>query len=654
VHGIEGRFTGAPALLWRPMPVSVYALVFVTISGLLAAAWAQPWVPVEDLLRDPLAVAQLASQCCHSYYGALSSLGVLLWAGTAAVCLFAGLLLFNLRGLSEDARFLGAAGLFSGLLAADDLFLLHDHVLPNYGVPDIATYSLYGLLCIGYLWSFRFVIAGQDFVAFLLACGFLAISILVDRVIHSDAPIRIFIEDGSKLFGIGLWAAFHVTAAVRLCLAAAPGSVGDRPAWRPAGRTAAEAVRTAERGTVLTLGNYRPTIAVARALDRHSYRVIVGSGGGEGGAEFSRHVREAWHHPDLERNEEAFSAALSNFLQRRPDIGFVFPITEEFVVWLARNREAVPKERVVVSALPRIVETCLDKPKMLELARVNGLGCPPFEIVRSYSELTIAAQRVEWPVVVRPLTPGRRIGSRKAVIAATAAELERMLPEWPAGQAGLLVQRKANGVRRNVYFAAHEGEIFSALETKILRTDRIDGTGLAVDGVTVPATAVLLDHCGRLARALEFTGIGLAQFILDAETGQSCFIEINPRIAGSHAITEAAGQDLSHVAIALSAGGSHPLGTRSFKAPPGLRYAWSYGDLRGLKSAVREKEIGFAGALRWLLRATETWLRADTHMTWRWSDPLPTLALFLRLLPGLRRFSALAPQAQCQRKQEII
>ena len=237
MHGIQRRFKGAlapgplpPGPRWRPMPLSVYGLVLMAISGLLAVAWAQPWIPVEDLLRDPLAVAQLSSQCCHSYYGALSSLGVLLWSGTAAVCLFAGLLLLNSQGPSEAARFLGSAGLFSGFLAADDLFLLHDHVLPNYGVPEVAMYGLYGLLCIGYLLRFRVIIASQDMLAFLLAGGFLATSIFVDQVIHSDASIRILVEDGSKLFGIGFWAAFHVAAAFGLCLAAPPRFVGETAA----------------------------------------------------------------------------------------------------------------------------------------------------------------------------------------------------------------------------------------------------------------------------------------------------------------------------------------------------------------------------------------------------------------------------------------
>jgi len=38
-------------------------------------------------------------------------------------------------------------------------------------------------------------------------------------------------------------------------------------------------------------------------------------------------------------------------------------------------------------------------------------------------------------------------------------------------------------------------------------------------------------------------------------------------------------------------------------------------------------------ALRWAWGMLRAFVRADVHMTWSWSDPLPTLALFARTLP---------------------
>lgn len=393
---------------------------------------------------------------------------------------------------------------------------------------------------------------------------------------------------------------------------------------------------------MLLLGNYRPTISVARALSRCGWRVIVGIGGGEGGAEFSQAVSEVWDHPPLVGDGRAVGAELARLLAGRPDIAAVLPVTEEFVVWLARHPDVVPSGRLVASPEPGIIATCFDKVAMLRLARAHAVPCEPFAVVERHGDILPAACSTGYPVVVRPLPSGSRLGASKAVIAAAPGELAAQFPRWPAGPTGLLIQRRAVGHRRNVYFAAHRGAIFAALETRILRTDSHDGTGLAVDGVTVPLTPLLLAHCQTMAQALAYTGVGLAQFIVDEESGRICFLELNPRISGSHAVAEQAGLELSRLAVTLAAGAEPSAADRAYRPPAGLRYAWTYGDLRGLKSALVHRQIGLGAATLWLWRALWTGLAADMHMTWCWTDPRPALMLFWRALGGPCRAAATA------------
>ena len=203
-----------------------YGLPSLLGALLLAAAWGQPWVPVADLLRDPLSVAEMSQDCCGLYYGALSNLGVLIWAGAAAACLFAGLLLAVVSGWSPAAVFLIYGGLLTGLLTVDDLFLLHDYVLPHFNVPQLLVYAVYAALALGYVALFARQILEHGALAFLTAGSLLAISVGIDQVIHSDAPIRIFIEDGAKLMGIIVWTGFHVRTALTICVRALRDEVG--------------------------------------------------------------------------------------------------------------------------------------------------------------------------------------------------------------------------------------------------------------------------------------------------------------------------------------------------------------------------------------------------------------------------------------------
>jgi len=389
--------------------------------------------------------------------------------------------------------------------------------------------------------------------------------------------------------------------------------------WTPDGSTA-----------VLLLGNYRPAVSLARALKPLGYRIIVGLGGGEGGAQYSRCADEEWDHPALEDAREPFLAALCAFLRARPDVRIVFPIAEPFVRLVAAERARLPADRIYAVPPPAVVERALDKVAAYGVARSVDVPVAPYALALGPVELARRCEEVGYPVVLRPLDSTRRLGGRKGVIVASREDLARIVPRWAGRDTALLVQRRVTGTRHNLFFAARDGKLLRVLETRIARTDAPDQTGLAVDGETIVPSHDLVRFTERLAVALGYSGVGLAQYLVDHETGAVFFIELNPRVAGSHAITEAAGLQLGYLSIVLAAPGAPEI--PFVTGVPGLRYAWTYGDLRGLVAAVRDGLLP-RDALRWAWGMLRAFVRADVHMTWSWSDPLPTLALFPRTLP---------------------
>jgi hypothetical protein len=151
-----------------------------------------------------------------------------------------------------------------------------------------------------------------------------------------------------------------------------------------------------------------------------------------------------------------------------------------------------------------------------------------------------------------------------------------------------------------------------------------------VEGRTVVPDERLVAWTQALTRSLNYTGVGCAQFLVD-ESGLAAFLEINPRIAGNHAIAEAAGLPLARLAIELAKNGaaaSAPL----IVGRDGIRFAWTYGDMRGLREAWRGGKLSFGAAVAWAARIVITGLTANLHMTFTPSDPLPTLVLMARQL----------------------
>lgn len=173
----------------------------------------QPWVAPGDLLRDPLAVAEMTENCCKVYFGAVSSAGVVVWSAGAAICLFAAIVLNTLGRAASKSVFMLSAGLFTGILAFDDLYLVHENVLPAFGVSQPVTYGAYGLLGLGYLALSWREILNHRFGLLAVAIVLLAISVVIDWFFHSDLALRILLEDGAKLCGIFAWTAFHAAAA---------------------------------------------------------------------------------------------------------------------------------------------------------------------------------------------------------------------------------------------------------------------------------------------------------------------------------------------------------------------------------------------------------------------------------------------------------
>ncbi len=406
--------------------------------------------------------------------------------------------------------------------------------------------------------------------------------------------------------------------------------------------TDADAIQAghAPRRTVLLLGNYRPAIAVARALSADGIRVMAGTGGEPLGAHCSRYVDEHWDHPALTDDEAGFLRALMELLSVRSDIEAVLPVTEEFTLFLAAHEEEIRSRAKLASPHCAVVRTFTDKPAALKLAQEQDVPTLPFAHVADRTSLLRAAREIGFPLTVRGTGTTARLAGRKALICRDMAALTDALPGWPEGHSALLLQRFATGRRRNIYFAAHEGRLIGVGQTQILRTNAPDGTGLAVDGLTEQPDSALVADTEKLVAATNYTGIGLAQFIVDPESGKRCFLELNPRVSGSHAVAERAGLPLSRLAVELGRGAcdqtSPTPSTASCVAKPGLRYAWSDGDLLAAKYAALDGAVSLREAAVWTLSAVRSALAADIQMVWSWRDPGPTLISLLLLLPRCR------------------
>ena len=208
-----------------PTLLLVYAPAILVLGAVFAASLKSD-IPVAYFLRDPAGTLHVPN-----YVGVVSGLGVLLWCACAAVCLFSWAVLKKSGGSGRWPAFFFSAGIITTVLLIDDFFMLHENASQIYWrFGEEMVFALYGFMFVFFIARFWRTIASTEFLVFLLACGFMGMSLVFDKLngpYGDNVPaIRLLLEDGAKLLGIVAWLVYFA----RTCLAqTVPLFARDRP-----------------------------------------------------------------------------------------------------------------------------------------------------------------------------------------------------------------------------------------------------------------------------------------------------------------------------------------------------------------------------------------------------------------------------------------
>lgn len=204
----EGLRRSSLLVQLRPLAPALAALYLppATLLVLIALVSLQTGIHVSYFTRDPTAILQASP-----FVGVLSNIGVLLWCAAAAICFFCAALLRCPGVRQEVPVFFLASGLLTLLLLVDDLFRLHDFILPTYGhIGQEAFYAGYSVLAGLYLVRFRDLLLKTKCLILATALGALGLSVMVDVLPETLLPWHFLVEDGLKLLGIVGWAGYWV------------------------------------------------------------------------------------------------------------------------------------------------------------------------------------------------------------------------------------------------------------------------------------------------------------------------------------------------------------------------------------------------------------------------------------------------------------
>jgi len=393
------------------------------------------------------------------------------------------------------------------------------------------------------------------------------------------------------------------------------------------------------KNSVLILDNFAQTLAVVRSLGAAGYNTILGRDIHKPIAAYSRFCDEQWIHSDLHEaleNTEIFQREILDLLEDRPDIGWIFPVTEISAKVILKLSGVLPPhlQTAMVPETPFMI--CLDK----EQANKNcGLAYPESRVVENLAELSLAAEDIKFPVIIKSVNTTRRVFDRKAYIVHDLDTFALIFNIWPVGHVKLLVQKFITGSLEASDFVAKEGALLAYCEGLSLRTDMLDGTGFGVEFKSVAPTEAVYSATIKFVEALNYSGPGLIQFIKEENTGTMYFVENNPRLSAGVAESIAAGKDIPLLVLqALDLDSTQilkPLIEENCQYQSEFYTHWLSRDIEGY--LAQRSSLTKAQRSEWLVNMLRSFSRADAHIMWQWRDPIPGIYLYSKLLIRILR-----------------
>lgn len=181
---------------WCVAAVGALSLAIATVITLVLASDTARFGPA---VRDALSVARGGGPLPW-YTAWVTALGVVGWFTAAATGVLAGVLARRL-GRRAVGRALVLGGLVSAAMGADDLFMFHDGVLVEKGVPEGVTVGV--LVAAAALWGLthlRILLTGREATLLVLAGAWFAHSLIVEEI-----GGLFFHEEASKAAAILCW-----------------------------------------------------------------------------------------------------------------------------------------------------------------------------------------------------------------------------------------------------------------------------------------------------------------------------------------------------------------------------------------------------------------------------------------------------------------
>jgi protein-tyrosine-phosphatase/predicted ATP-grasp superfamily ATP-dependent carboligase len=294
--------------------------------------------------------------------------------------------------------------------------------------------------------------------------------------------------------------------------------------------------------SVLVLGcDERSGLTVVRSLGRASIAVDVGWITNRSASK-SRYVRNMFDIPDPNESSGAWLDMLEDLLTKHK-YDLVLPCDDRATIAIQRHKLRLGKHSQIYALADDAFLVTFDKHQTTLLAERCGVRLPRWVLVSSQEEIAAAGEGFTFPVVLKPVSSfslERDAGRREVQMIRSkrdlAQGLEKMLRDGP-----VQVQAFFRGKGIGVELLAKDGQALVAFQHE--RLHEPPAGGASSYRRSVPLDGRLLDAAKALVCSLRYTGVIMAEFLVNPENEDWILVETNGRFWGSLPLAAVSGID---------------------------------------------------------------------------------------------------------------
>lgn len=366
---------------------------------------------------------------------------------------------------------------------------------------------------------------------------------------------------------------------------------------------------------MVTDSQMRSSLAVIRSLGRKRLNVTAGEKTRFSTGNFSRYTHAKVCYPSPENGSE-FVKYLLNTLKKK-DYDVIFPVADDCLLPIISNYEKISKHTKIALPNKKIFNRGYDKGNSIQYAKEVNVDTPETYIVDDVKELE--NENLSYPLIIKPRIGS---GSRGFKICKSWNELFYQHKKISSEYGKLLIQEYIPyGGELGVYTLFNQDSKPRALSVqKRLRSyPHSGGPSTLRKTIKDEKSKKAVKQAFKLLKSMEWQGVAMVEFRIDARDGSLKLMEVNPRFWGSLQLSILAGIDFPYLLYEMLMDGD---------VKPAMDY----------KADVR---------CRWLLPGDILWYMTSPHKLKNlkkfmnfddpddiisWEDPGPTFGFFLASL----------------------